>query len=673
MPECILSAVPPETEDQSETDRNAMSSRTPALRRIAPAVLLCSMSLRAQSPPAAADGLAKLVPVGTVVYVQAPSLERLGAAIHKTVAAFSAEAAEKFDVDSMLHDMQMPGSGTELDKTKPIAFCLLFSPTPDAEPTPAFLVPAMSPEAFARAVVASGKHATAHVDGGYVLVSESPDVKSGSVAAAIATGLPAGEVVARIDVKQIVDRFRPHIEMGLGQLEAMAAGMPPQATNGMNVAPFMKLYVDGIRSVIDSGQSLDLALRLDGNRLEIASALTVLDKSALAEFGSKEKTDAKALARFVDAGATFQMVAGVDQAMLMKRMKPMLDAVFAMYPEPMRAGFQKLGGSFDELAAQMGSGMCVSGDLGGGGLRYACYVRPRDPAKLLAIYRTMLSSMPGMSCDEVKDGNIAGVPVTRWRVRFDTKVFFDAQGSTVPAESTTQLRTMMEKMYGKDGLAFTFATQGDVTAIVIGGDDAYLGGALARLSANGKPPASIARALDQVGSFNPCFAMSYDLGKVMHGVQEMMGGSMQGMPLDFPNVSASITVSAGVDGRVWRGAMSADLGELGAAVHAIEGASANTGLKTKAQIDVAALVDALQAYAIANGGKYPDSLEVLVTRDVNGQTFLDRTKLPKDPWGRDYHYDPPKTANGTPRVYSYGKDGQPGGTGENADIVNEPR
>jgi type II secretion system protein G len=156
-------------------------------------------------------------------------------------------------------------------------------------------------------------------------------------------------------------------------------------------------------------------------------------------------------------------------------------------------------------------------------------------------------------------------------------------------------------------------------------------------------------------------------------VQEMMGGQMQGMPLDFPNVSASIAACGGVDGRVWRGAVSADLGEMSAAAKAIQGASAKTGLKTKAQVDVAAIFEALQEYAVANGGKYPDALEVLVTPDVNGQTFLDRTRLPKDPWGRDYHYDPPTTPKGTPRVYSYGKDGKPGGTGEDADIVNEPR
>jgi len=120
-----------------------------------------------------------------------------------------------------------------------------------------------------------------------------------------------------------------------------------------------------------------------------------------------------------------------------------------------------------------------------------------------------------------------------------------------------------------------------VTAIVIGGDEAYLGGALARLSASGKATPSIARGLDQVGDLNPCFVMSYDIGKLMHSVQELMGGSMPGMPHDMPNVSASVAVSAGIDGRVWRGAMSTDLSELGNAVHAIHGASGNAGSKSK--------------------------------------------------------------------------------------------
>ena len=92
--------------------------------------------------------------------------------------------------------------------------------------------------------------------------------------------------------------------------------------------------------------------------------------------------------------------------------------------------------------------------------------------------------------------------------------------------------------------------------------------------------------------------------------------------------------------------------------------------RTKAKADITAMVQALDDYAINNGMKYPDTLEALVTPDVNGHAYLSQTKVPKDPWKNEYQYDPPGPGQPKPRVYSLGKDGQPGGEGDNADIDN---
>ena len=92
--------------------------------------------------------------------------------------------------------------------------------------------------------------------------------------------------------------------------------------------------------------------------------------------------------------------------------------------------------------------------------------------------------------------------------------------------------------------------------------------------------------------------------------------------------------------------------------------------RKKAQVDLVQIKNALTEYAVNNGGKFPDSLEVLVTPDVNGHTYLDQTKIPKDPWGREYMYEPPGPGQPQPRVYSYGRDGQMGGEGDDADIDN---
>jgi len=90
---------------------------------------------------------------------------------------------------------------------------------------------------------------------------------------------------------------------------------------------------------------------------------------------------------------------------------------------------------------------------------------------------------------------------------------------------------------------------------------------------------------------------------------------------------------------------------------------------TKAVVEMRDLSEALDTYAAAHRGAYPDSLEALVAPDVQGHTILrDERELPLDPWGRAYVYTPPDGANARPTLLSYGKDGRPGGTGEDEDI-----
>jgi general secretion pathway protein G len=90
----------------------------------------------------------------------------------------------------------------------------------------------------------------------------------------------------------------------------------------------------------------------------------------------------------------------------------------------------------------------------------------------------------------------------------------------------------------------------------------------------------------------------------------------------------------------------------------------------KSEVDILSIESAIEEFAKANGGKFPDSLEALVTPDVNGHTYLEGTRVPKDPWGREYLYEPPGPGQPHPIIRSYGKDGQPGGEGDDADIDN---
>ena len=92
----------------------------------------------------------------------------------------------------------------------------------------------------------------------------------------------------------------------------------------------------------------------------------------------------------------------------------------------------------------------------------------------------------------------------------------------------------------------------------------------------------------------------------------------------------------------------------------------------RAQLD--ALEKALDQYRL-DVGRYPSSeqgLAALVERPAGltrwSGPYLKKT-VPQDPWGHPYVYKSPGD-HGEFDLLSYGKDGQPGGTGEAEDITN---
>jgi general secretion pathway protein G len=97
----------------------------------------------------------------------------------------------------------------------------------------------------------------------------------------------------------------------------------------------------------------------------------------------------------------------------------------------------------------------------------------------------------------------------------------------------------------------------------------------------------------------------------------------------------------------------------------------------KSQIEIFAI--ALNSYRLDND-EYPTAergLEALRTLPAGGEVprnwkgpYLSRV-VPLDPWGRPYIYVAPGTENPTSfDLYTLGRDGKPGGEGEDADITS---
>ncbi len=96
---------------------------------------------------------------------------------------------------------------------------------------------------------------------------------------------------------------------------------------------------------------------------------------------------------------------------------------------------------------------------------------------------------------------------------------------------------------------------------------------------------------------------------------------------------------------------------------------------TAAKTQIKLLDQAITDYKL-DVGDYPDSsagLQALVENLAQNEKwagpYLKPAVVPKDPWNRDYIYKAPGD-HGDFDLYSYGADGQPGGSGENADFNN---
>jgi general secretion pathway protein G len=95
------------------------------------------------------------------------------------------------------------------------------------------------------------------------------------------------------------------------------------------------------------------------------------------------------------------------------------------------------------------------------------------------------------------------------------------------------------------------------------------------------------------------------------------------------------------------------------------------------KVDIANIVQSLKLYKLDNQ-RYPTTeqgLKALMEKPTTGPAangwkaggYLE--KMPKDPWGNPYQYLSPGV-RGEIDVFSFGADGQAGGTGDDADIGN---
>ena len=100
--------------------------------------------------------------------------------------------------------------------------------------------------------------------------------------------------------------------------------------------------------------------------------------------------------------------------------------------------------------------------------------------------------------------------------------------------------------------------------------------------------------------------------------------------------------------------------------------------RVKAKMDIRTIESALKLYKI-DSGEYPTTeqgLEALIKKPDSPPVpakwrdggYLDGNSVPKDPWDHPYQYTSPTDDGKDYEIISYGRTGQPGGTGRDAEI-----
>jgi len=93
-------------------------------------------------------------------------------------------------------------------------------------------------------------------------------------------------------------------------------------------------------------------------------------------------------------------------------------------------------------------------------------------------------------------------------------------------------------------------------------------------------------------------------------------------------------------------------------------------ISRKDRSDILAIEYACERYALEHEGEYPSDITDLLARVPGRRPYLAVATLPLDPWGRPYRFEPPAAEFEFARIWTFGRDGLPGGVGDDTDVGN---
>ena len=631
--------------------------------------------LTASTPTLPVVDVESFIPANAYAVIRAKSIDDL-ARIVSTVRDAADEPGDDFDPASVMKDMLGIEVRMDLvDRTKPILYCMVASGT--ASPfIPTCVMHVKDAAGFAASEGLKDSMWKCHTEGDIAILSQGPDAMTAHDAPAFAKDIGKYDLVARVDMVSVMKTWGDELTGMVDSAEGLGEEQEPSAAEAVTG------MIDGVHTLLEGLSTFEVHTSMKGEEMTFGLEAVAKENSKLAGYAVNEPNGLLDLARGVDGDAPFVMLQCLDYASILETTNKMYDGFLEKVPEPQRSQMKAMLGTSRDLYASMGRSMAASFALDGRGLHGAYCLHPKDTTTLVKSFADLMRGVGhGIEVTPPATIQVGGIDVQQFRVKLNAEEMAKAdQQATDPATAPADVKEAqryVDAIFGKDGMLMSFASRDGRTLGIMGGDERDVSSGLTRFATASTSP-RLQRALDAVAHMNPCIAFQVDLSKLARGLIEL-GPKFGADALtaetiqEFNAMSKAppILIYGGIDGRVWNLTVSVDLKKMMSAFAEPESVKLARARSATVRADITTIESALDEYAINNAGKYPDTLEVLVVKDANGNAYLDMEALPMDPWKRAYLYAAPKPPNQPrPRVYTLGADGKIGGAGEDADIDN---
>ncbi len=327
--------------------------------------------------------LASLLPADTHIVVLARSIQNIDNITGLIGAMFQEDVEYKSRMGLVGIDAKV------IDPNRPLAVAFRLEKIGSMpRPVATVILPVADPAAVAKSAHPMFK--SKEVGGSYVALSQDPNYAAGS--SKLVSGMPAGDVVIRVDLGAAVELFRSDIDGVLGLGEMMVGGNLGKMAPGVDATSAAKGAFGYIRDFILSAEYLDIVAHDASPMLSADMIYTAKPGSKIAEMPGGE-TNLREMAKHLGANTPLAILFKMDaQALAQYSEAASALAQKQMSPEQARV-MDEVNKKLMKFAKNMGHDWGASVNVASSGLHLAVAARATDAGDVAKQYSEVFGSL----------------------------------------------------------------------------------------------------------------------------------------------------------------------------------------------------------------------------------------------------------------------------------------